>query len=47
MAKTFEAKYYGRCQECGERIEPGDEVCYDADDDLVHEDCNPELEEEL
>lgn len=40
--KTFTARYRGRCAECDDEIEPGDEVAY-ADDDLVHEDCHPDL----
>lgn len=39
---VFTAEYDGRCNECGEAIEPGDDVQY-VDDALVHEDCNPEL----
>jgi hypothetical protein len=39
MARVFEARYYGRCAACDERITPGDEVAYD-DDALVHEDCH-------
>lgn len=38
---TFEAKYRGRCgDDCGEDIEPGDEVVY-IDDVLVHAECAP------
>lgn len=40
--KAFTAAHHGRCHECGEEIAPGDEVAY-ADDDLVHEDCHPDL----
>ena len=37
---VFEAKYYGRCYDsCGEPIEPGDPVCYNTNDQLVHEEC--------
>lgn len=33
--RVFEARYYGRCGcGCGDRIQPGDEVCYE-DDELV------------
>jgi hypothetical protein len=36
---VFAAKYYGPCAaECGEKIEPGDQVLYE-DGDLVHEHC--------
>lgn len=34
----FEAKYHGRCADCGEHIAPGDRVRYD-DDRLVHDNC--------
>lgn len=38
--RTFEARYYGRCYDsCGEPIEPGDPVCYNTNDELVHEEC--------
>lgn len=43
MASTvFTASYHGRCNECGEEIAPGDSVQY-VDDELLHEDCNPDL----
>ena len=41
-SKVFTATFPGRCSECGEQIEVGDDVQY-VDDELVHEDCNPEL----
>lgn len=37
--KPFPARFPGRCSVCCERIEEGDSVVYDADDDVVHEDC--------
>lgn len=36
---TFEAKYYGTCWSCQEPIEPGDSICYNDGDDIVHEGC--------
>lgn len=41
-SRVFTAMYPGECSECGNEIEPGDEVQF-VDDELVHEDCNPEL----
>jgi hypothetical protein len=41
-SKVFTAAFPGRCNECGDEIEIGDDVQY-VDDELVHEDCNPEL----
>lgn len=35
---TFEARYEGSCEECGDDICPGDLVAY-VDDELVHADC--------
>lgn len=39
---VFIAAYPGRCHECGEAIEIGDDVQI-VDTELMHEDCNPEL----
>jgi hypothetical protein len=36
---SFEARYHGRCADCGEHIEPGDRVRYDGGV-LVHDDCD-------
>jgi len=36
--KTFRARHPGRCANCPERIEPGDEVVY-VDDVVIHADC--------
>lgn len=37
---TFQAEYYGRCYDgCGEKINPGDMVCYNRANELVHEEC--------
>ena len=36
---SFEAKFTGRCSDCGERIQVGDQVTY-ADDELVHLECD-------
>lgn len=40
MTRIFRARYSGRCGNCDERIEPGDEVVY-LDDVVVHADCDP------
>jgi hypothetical protein len=47
MAETgvFVAKYStGRCGECQERINEGDECCY-VDDEICHAECAEEAEE--
>lgn len=44
-SRVFTASFPGTCEECGNEIEPGDDVQY-TDDGLVHEDCNPELGED-
>jgi hypothetical protein len=36
---VFEARYHGPCAECADRIEPGDDVVYVADE-LVHLRCS-------
>lgn len=36
---AFEARYPGRCAN-GDRIEPGQQVRYDEDRQLVHIDCD-------
>lgn len=36
---SFEARYQGRCGSCPNSIQLGDQVTYDCDDELVHEDC--------
>lgn len=42
-SRVFTAAYDGgMCNECGVEIWEGDEVQY-VDDELVHEDCNPEI----
>lgn len=41
-SKVFTAHYDGLCGECGDEIEPGDEVQY-VDDELVHADCSTEI----
>lgn len=33
---SFEARYPGTCCSCGERIEVGDVIRYNADDEIVH-----------
>lgn len=45
-SKVFTAMFPGICVECGNEIEPGDDVQF-VNDTLVHEDCNPEIEGEL
>ncbi len=38
-ARTFPARFPGRCAaDCGQRIEPGDDVTY-VEDELVHAGC--------
>lgn len=37
---TFAAKYHGRCSACHERIEPGQDVRFTDDSDLIHADCD-------
>ena len=39
MSKPFTARYDGYCEVCGENIDAGELVCYDADDVIVHVDC--------
>ena len=39
---TFTARYPGRCGDCKDQIDPGDEVTYALDDVLVHADCLPD-----
>ncbi len=40
MARTFTARYPGRCPECQNDISAGDEVTYSADDLVVHVECD-------
>lgn len=40
MASTFTARFRGRCYaDCGEPIEPGDDVAY-VNEHLMHVDCS-------
>ena len=39
--RTFTAMYYSDCNECLEKIEPGDTAAY-VDDQVVCEDCAEE-----
>lgn len=39
MSSTFEARYGGTCEDCGERFKPGDLIRYEGDGDLIHADC--------
>jgi hypothetical protein len=38
VSRPFEARYYGRCIVCDDRIEPGDMLVFEVDD-AIHEDC--------
>lgn len=38
-SRPFEARCGGRCAECSERIEPGDDVRWNDSDEIVGEDC--------
>lgn len=38
-SRVFIAAYHGRCADCSEDIEPGDEARYNDDDEVVGEDC--------
>lgn len=40
MRPTFQAKYAGRCPDCGESIEVGDVVQYNEDGKVVHGLCD-------
>lgn len=44
--KTFTAHYRGKCIECLEGIEVGDELTY-VDGDLMHAECAPAEEDAL
>jgi hypothetical protein len=44
---VFLAQYHGRCPACGDEIDPGDEVTYNRDDELVHDDCDDEPDDDL
>ena len=37
---VFQARYDGWCNACGDMIEAGDEVTYNSDDILVHDECD-------
>ena len=39
MSITFPANYAGRCGNCGELFESGDDVFYDQGDTLLGQDC--------
>lgn len=45
-SKVFSAMFPGVCAECGDEIEPGDDVQF-VEDELVHEDCNTESDGDL
>lgn len=38
VTRPFEAKYYGTCAACDERIRPGDMITFE-EDDTMHETC--------
>jgi hypothetical protein len=41
MSLVFKAQYRsGKCPECEDHIEKGDEVSYTADGSLLHAECN-------
>lgn len=40
---SFQARYHGECAACGWHVSPGQEVEYDAEDNIVHVFC-PEKE---
>lgn len=42
MGRVFTARYPGRCPECSEPIDEGDDVSFNAFDEVVHEDCDPD-----
>lgn len=44
MARTFYAKYPGKCPDCGEAIEQGAEVMYSADNKVVHAKCGDDAQ---
>lgn len=33
--RTFDAKYHGTCSDCGDHINPGDTIGFDADDGIA------------
>lgn len=37
-SRVFESKYYSRCTECKDKIEPGDNVLF-LSDRIYHEEC--------
>lgn len=39
MSKIFLAQYRGICASCDETIYPGDDACFNEDDDVVHRGC--------
>jgi formylmethanofuran dehydrogenase subunit E len=39
MARLFEARYDGRCTDCGEYFEAGDEIGYNEFDEIVCDRC--------
>lgn len=47
MPRTFTARYPGTCPECHESIEPGGEVMYSADNQVIHVECDASLPESM
>jgi len=41
-SRPFDARWEGRCGICDDRIDVGDEVCY-QDDEVCHYDCAEDL----
>ena len=37
--RSFPAMFHGECPSCWDRIEPGDMVGYNRDNEVVHEEC--------
>ena len=38
---TFTARYHGFCSSCEKHIHEGDQVKYDTENQVVHEECLP------
>lgn len=39
-SKAFPARFTSRCRDCQDAIHEGDMIRYNADDEIVHEDCD-------
>lgn len=42
---VFPARYRGWCEACDNEIEPGEDVAYNSDDQLVHEWCDDKIDD--